>query len=172
MESTFPGIKVFLACREDSTYLLKGEDRIFTREEVKDNKHMFAYIRELVCDMQSHPVDEFMNESAIPCGPILKKQESWGAVALLLTNGVAPVRSLTANQIKLAIGHIKRLNGGVEPDINTPLNNNHGWVVGVENESFYQAAALGRQVSLIPTGFGENLFKKMFPGGQILSLPA
>jgi hypothetical protein len=178
MERTFPGIKVFLACREDSSYLLKGQDRILTREELKDNKHMFAYIRELVCDMQSHPVEEFMKESDIPCGPILEKQQAWGTNCVLLASGVPPVRSLTANQIRLAILHIKKFNGGAEPEIygtNPEFDrgiDGHSWAVGVESEQLYEAAARGMQVTLIPTGFGENLFKKMFPSGQILSLPA
>lgn len=170
MEATFPGIKVYLAHREDSAYLLKGEDRIIGREELKNNKHMFAYIRELVCDMQSHPVEEFMKESDIPCGPILKKQTADPQGCILLTNGVSPVRSLSARQIELAIQHIKRLNGGVDPWINISPDAGQGWIVGVENQTFYEAAAAGKQVTLIPTGFGENLFKKMFPGGQILAV--
>lgn len=172
MESTFPGVQVYLACREDSAYLLKGEDRIITKEELKENKHLFGYIRELSCDMQSHPIEEFMNESAIPCGPIRAKQLPWEGGCTLLTNGVAPVRSLSGNQIKFVIEHIKKCCGGTEPELNASPDAGHGWVVGVENESFYQAAVEGRRVTLIPTGFGENLFKKMFPGGQILTLPA
>lgn len=168
MEATFPGIKVYLAHREDSAYLLKGEDRIIGREELKNNKHMFAYIRELVCDMQSHPVEEFMKESDIPCGPILAKQQSSKGLSQLFTNGVPPVRSLNGKQIQAVIAHIR--SKGSEPAINGSLLPNADWVIGVECEELYEAAANGRHVTLIPTGFGENLFKKMFPGGGILAI--
>jgi hypothetical protein len=169
MESTFPGIKVYLACREDAAYLFKGEERIFTSEELKTNKHLLAYIRELTCDMQSHPVEEFMNESAIPCGPIRKEALSSPRCPVLLTNGISPVRSLNGKQIQEAIRYIRRIGG--EPSINSPWES-ADWVIGVENEQLYEAAAAGKYVTLIPTGFGENLFNKMFPAGQILTLPA
>lgn len=169
MEKTFPGIKVYLACREDSVYLLKDEERIITREELKESKHLFGYIRELLCDMQSNPVEEFMNESQIPFGPIRADQPLKNKKCVLLTNGVIPVKTLTGNQIKLAIAHIQ--SKGYQPEINGNTDD-AGWVVGVENEQFYLAAAAGRSVTLIPTGFGENLFKKLFPSGQILKLPA
>jgi len=169
MEAAFLGVKVYLSCREDSAYLLKGEERIITREELKENKHLFGYIRELLCDMQSHPVEEFMNESDIRYGPIRVEQPLKNKKCVLLTNGVTPVGSLTGNQIKLAISHIQ--NKGYQPEINGTTED-AGWVVGVENEQFYNAAAIGRAVTLIPTGFGENMFKKLFPSGQILKLPA
>jgi hypothetical protein len=169
MEATFPGVKVYLACREDSAYLLKGEERIIIREELKENKHLFGYVRELLCDMQSNPIEEFMNESAIPFGPIRAEQPLKNKKCVLLTNGISPVKSLTGNQIKLAISHIQ--SKGYQPEINGSTED-AGWVVGVENEEFYLAAAAGRAVTLIPTGFGENLFKKLFPSGQILMLPA
>ena len=167
MESTFPGVKVYLSCREDSVYLFKEEERIITKEKLKENKHMFGYIRELLCDMQSNPVEEFMKESEIPYGPIHYEQKINNKKCVLLTNGIAPVRSLNGDQIKLAISHIQ--NKGYDLEINEQINN-AGWVVGVENEQFYQAAVDGKAVTLIPTGFGENIFKKLFPGGQILKI--
>jgi len=169
MEAAFPGVKVYLACREDSVYLLKDEERIITRDKLKESKHLFGCVRELLCDMQSNPVEEFMNESEIPFGPIRVDQPLKNKKCVLLTNGVVPVNSLTGNQIKLAISHIQ--SKGCQPEINGGTKD-AGWVVGVENEEFYQAAESGRSVTLIPTGFGENLFKKLFPSGQILKLPA
>ena len=167
MEATFPGVKVYLSCREDSLYLLKDEERIITREELKDNKNSFGYVRELTCDMQSNPVEEFMNESNIPCGPIRESQISANRDCVLLTNGIQPVASLTGNQIKAAIAFMRQK--GAEPVLNGQ-DKHYGWWVGVECEQLYEAASWGKHVTLIPTGFGENLFKKMFPGGQILTI--
>lgn len=169
MEAAFPGVKVHLACREDSTYLLKDEERIIAREKLKESKHLFGYVRELLCDMQSNPIEEFMNESEIPFGPIRVDQPLKNKKCVLLTNGIVPVNSLSGNQIKLAMSHIQ--SKGFQPEINGTTED-AGWVVGVENEELYLAAAAGKAVTLIPTGFGENLFKKLFPSGQILKLPA
>lgn len=169
MENTFPGVKVYLACREDSIYLLKNEERIITREELKESKNLFGYVRELLCDMQSNPVEEFMNESGITYGPLREQQISENRNCVLLTNGIQPVSSLTGNQIKAAIEYIRST--GVEPVLNEK-ENHYGWYVGVECEQLYEAAAEGKQITLIPTGFGENMFKKMFPGIKILNLHA
>jgi predicted RNA-binding protein len=169
MESTFPGIQIYLSCKEDSIYLLKDEERIILRDKLKENKHLFGYIRELLCDMKSHPIEEFMEESKIPYGPIRLDQPLNNKKCTLLTNGISPVSSLTNNQIELAKLYIK--NKGYQLEINGETNDS-GWIVGVENEQFYQNAASGKSITLIPTGFGENLFKKLFPGGEILKLPA
>mgnify|MGYP007120766170 CR=1 FL=1 len=166
MESTFPGIQVHLACKDDAIYLLKNEDRIITQSELKENKNHYAYIRELKCNMQSHPVEDFMKESDIKCGPIRTNQNRGGR-CVLLTGGVIPVRPLTGEQIKNAISHIQR--SGQQPEINGSVEN-ADWIVGTECEQIYQAAADGKQITLIPTGFGENIFKSMFPDIQILRL--
>lgn len=168
MEKTFPGIKVFLACKEDSIYLLEGEERIISKEQLNENKNMFAYIRELLCDMQSHPVESFMDESSIPCGPITINESKIGN-CVLLTNGIFPVKSLNSNQIKQAIKYIE--SKGCSVSLNSSTDNAE-WIVGVENEYLYQSAANGKKITLIPTGFGENLFKRMFPNTEILHLYA
>lgn len=167
MESSFPGIKVYLSCQKDSLYLLKEEERILTKEQLKENKNLFGYIRELLCDMQSNPVEEFMNESEIKYGPIVLNQNTNNKKCVLLTDGNAPVKSLTEDQIKSAKKHIQEK--GYHLEVNGKTED-AGWIVGVENEDFYQCAAEGKAVTLIPTGFGENLFKKMFPSGQVLKI--
>ena len=119
--------------------------------------------------MTSHPIEEFMEESKISYGPIHVNQFLDNKKCTLLTNGISPVSSLTSNQIKLATTYIQ--SKGYHLEINGETAES-GWVVGVENEQFYQSAVSGKSISLIPTGFGENLFKKLFPGGEILKLPA
>ena len=166
MEQTFPGVKVFIACRDDCLYLLQNEPRIITKTQLKDSKNMFGYIRELLCDMQSHPVEEFMKESDIPCGPICKPLKNNGNV-VVLTNGIIPVKPLNGNQIKEIIEYVR--SQGKEPILNGDIND-ASWVLGVECENLYLAAAAGKRVTLIPTGFGENLFKNMFPESEIQRL--
>ena len=41
MEKTFPGVKVYLSCRDEHMYLLEGEERIISKTELNDKKHLF-----------------------------------------------------------------------------------------------------------------------------------
>ena len=58
---------------------------------------------------------------------------------------------------------------GFDVNINDSWEN-YDWIISVENEYLYEAAAAGKKVTLISTGIGENLFKSMFPKGEIISL--
>jgi len=47
------------------------------------------------------------------------------------------------------------------------------WVIGVENEYLFAAAAHGIQTALVPTGLGANLYQNMFgERAEVLELPA
>lgn len=167
MERMLPGIKVYIACRSEAKYLLKGEERILSQEDLQSQKAQFAYIRDLSCNMESHPVEDLMKESQLPCGPVPIPEVDLPAKCVLLTNGIIPTKTLSSQQIQNAIKHIQK--NGYEPELNTSIEN-AGWVVGVENEQLFQAAADGKKVTLIPTGLGTALFKEMFPKGELLSL--
>lgn len=108
-----------------------------------------------------------MNESSINFDPIKVSTISNPVSCVLLTNGILPVKSLNANQIQNAINFIKSKK--IEPLINTDIEH-ADWIVGVENENLVLAGEIGKKISLITTGFGENLFKKMFPSCEILHL--
>lgn len=167
MEAQLPGIKVYIACKSEAIYLLSGEERILTREDLQSKKNEFAYVRELSCDMQSHPIEEFMKESNLACGPIKITTPIIATTCVLLTNAILPTKTLSGKQIQAAIDYIKQK--GCEPQINGSIEN-ADWVVGVENEDLFQAAAMGKKVTLIPTGLGENLFHAMFPKAELLTL--
>jgi len=47
-----------------------------------------------------------------------------------------------------------------------------GWIIGVESLKLYQGAIQGIKSTLIPTGVGTSLFKKLFPYSSILKLNA
>lgn len=164
MEKEFPGVKIYLSCREDHVYLLQNEDRIITKNELKDNNHLFGYVRELLCNMISHPIEEFMNESKIPYGPIKIKNNLINDKCVLLTKGIVPIKSLTTSQIDQIIKKI-----GHKPEINGSIHD-AGWIISVENEHLYESAIAGKRVTLISTGFGDNLFKNMFPKSEIWTL--
>lgn len=167
MEKQLPGIKVFIACKNDSMYLLRDEERILSGDDLRAKKADFAYIRELICDMESHPIENLMKESNLPCGPLEVPVIDLTRHCVLLTNGIFPTKTLSGDQIQKAIQHIQK--NGYEPEINGSIES-AGWVVGVENEQLFQAAAAGKKTTLIPTGLGTRLFKEMFPKGELLTL--
>lgn len=46
-ESQYPGLKVFICCRDDMMYVFDGAERIVAQSEMKDAKYRFGYIREV-----------------------------------------------------------------------------------------------------------------------------
>ena len=70
MEKTFPGIKVYLSCKNNYMYLLKDEQRIIQFEELDKNRNLFGYIRTIKNENNTHPIENFMLESDIEVLPI------------------------------------------------------------------------------------------------------
>jgi hypothetical protein len=171
MEKTFAGLQVYLACKDEYMYLLNNESKTLSASSLKTQKQKFAYIREIYTEINKHPVEELMLESEIPFQPICNNTihpELIKGSCLLLTTANPPTRSLNANQITHALDYIRKQ--GCQAHLNKRIDD-FDWVVGVENENLYEAASQGKKVTLIPTGFGENLFKKMFPASEILRIP-
>lgn len=165
MEKTFPGVQVFLSCRDEYMYLLEGQERIISRTSLKENKKNFAYIREIFCDLLQHPVEAFMKESDIPILTELSCKLSQPSSCVLITKCSPPVKTLSGTQINKILKQYNHLN----PAMNQPIND-FDLVIGVESDELYEAGAQGKMISLIPTGFGKNLFKSMFPWGEILNI--
>jgi hypothetical protein len=130
-------------------------------------KEDFAHVRELTCDMQVHPVEQFMKESFVPCGPVPTKPHKKTGKCVLITQGMLPTRSLNSEEIQsykklmLAEGCNLSVDGDIE---------DAEFVIGVESEKVFQAAADGARTVLVATGFGENLFKCMYPKNTVLKL--
>ena len=168
IEKTFQGLQIYLACKDDYIYLLKDEPRILTASQLKENKNQFAYVREIFCNLNEHPVEQLLIESDISITPICESSihvENVRGSCLLLPHAHAPTRSLNSRQISDVILHVEKQ--GFSVHFNKKIND-FDWILGVENESLYEAAALGKRITLVPTGFGENLFRKMFPLAEIL----
>jgi hypothetical protein len=167
MEKTFPGIKVYLSCKNNYMYLLKGEQRIIQFEELDKNRNLFGYIRTIKDENNTHPIENFMKESDIEILPIKTNTNPSNKKCVIISNGIEPVRSLTGDQIKKLYENLE--SKGFDIFLNIDFSD-AGLVVGVENENLYLAAESGINTNLIVTGFGENLFKKMFPECNIYDL--
>ena len=107
-----------------------------------------------------------MAESGITI-PVICRNSKKNTPAVLLPNGSFPNRNLSYKQIQAVTDYVR--SQGCELSINKPYES-FDWIISVENEYLYKAAASGKRVTLIPTGIGENIFKSMFPDGEILKL--
>ncbi len=167
MEKTFPGIRIWLSCKDDAIYLLADEPRIINRSNLLLKEKDFGYIREILYNASEHPIEALLNESSIPIEAISipAKTQKTTVCILYPENNFG---SLSENQIKYiqnfvhGHGYTMHIGGNYEYA---------GWVIGVENALLFQAAAFGIQTSLISGAFGENLYKKMFPAGKIFVIP-
>ncbi len=131
------------------------------------NKNDYACSKELLFDNINHPILEYIEESKITLKylkphsvPIATKK------CVILPKGLGSVKSMTSQDID-KFQNMAQIRG-FDVDINGNIEG-AGWVIGVENAKFYEAAINGVKVSLFPTGIGTKFFQRVFPNGEILS---
>jgi len=169
IERELPGVQVYIACMEEVFHLLQGHPRVLTYRELKDNENNFACIRNLTCNLQDHPIETLMSESAISMRVDVPDPPAADTRCVILTEGVIPTQPMTARQIEAC----KQL--AIEEGLRPEVTNGFlgaAWVIGVENEFLYAAAAYGIQTALVPTGLGTKLYENMFERAEVLDLPA
>lgn len=183
IEKKFPELKFYIGCKSGFKYLLEGVSNVVYADNPSKLKNDFAHIREIRNDHQKHSVLEFIEES-ITIEPICTSVDSNKGLCLICPEGLPPTRPMQvidhwSNQIA-AVGYAPLVLGS---DVHTTLSNikvrpsgdqkmnyikEAAWVIGVENEYTMLAASQGKKVTLVDTGVGKSLFKKMFPKIQIV----
>lgn len=166
IEKELKGIIIYIACKEDCVYLFNKKERILTKEQFQQQKENFAFIKEINCDTINHPIETLMDESKIPYLKIKTNQENFKE-CVLLTNGNFPTKNLEEIQIEKIKKHLE--NKGIHVEVNKPTNN-FNWIVSVENEDLFIAAQHNKKITLIPSGIGTNLFKKMFENPDLIEI--
>jgi hypothetical protein len=96
-----------------------------------------------------HPVYDFIKSANLPF-PKLKTPIT--QTCSIYPNANFPNKSLTKQQLD---------------KITYKIVENADWVIGAENEHVFRAGIQGKRVTLIPTGQGTELFKMMFPHGEL-----
>ena len=161
IEAELPGIQIYL-CGAD--HQLPEGNRIFGISELDAKRNEMAYVRELTCDLVSHPIENLLKESSLTLKhwtPPVKKS-SMGNKYVICPQSMIPTKPLTNEQIEKIK---KTTNAQVDNDIE-----GKDWVISVENEQLFKAAMKGIRTTLVPTGLGTNLYKKLFPHGEIMNL--
>ena len=164
-ENEFPGIKVSLCFKDDLLHLVEGESNIIPYSKIKEQKRQFAYIREILCNMQEHPIEAFVVESEIEIPPCLCKWRNTSATCGIYPKGTLPTKSMSDSQVEKAKKFAAQQN--LTPVVNASPTE-VGWAIGVENEQLFKAGMNGSEVTLVNNGLGSNLFSKMFPSGEVV----
>ena len=164
IESQFKGIEIFICCLDEYVYIFNGEDKIVPMSQFDSIKNKFAYVNEIKCDMENHPILKLIEESSIeiPLKPIINNKSG---ICLIVPNGILPTRSLNLEEIKKISNKYKNLGYKTTETI---IYKEAEMVVGVESETLFESAAIGKPTTLISTGLGTKLFKKIFPQNEII----
>jgi len=164
IEKEFPGIEIYISCRDDCIRFIDKKERIIFGSELNTRKKEVAYIRELRCDLKNHPVLQLIQESNLQLSylepPKIKQSDVRHCV--ICTNAILPTGLIhNIDQISNFVFH-QGYSVGLNSDISKAT-----WVIGPENEQLFTAAIQGIRTTLIPTGLGTELYKKLFPDGEI-----
>jgi hypothetical protein len=169
IEQELPGIQIWICYKDCLDYLVVGHQRIIPYSLIQDKKREFAYIRQLKGSQIEHPIWQLLEESKLSLPTLIcqEQKNKENKMCGIYPQGNLPVISLSNEHIE----NIKKMviSKGYYPKMNEKVEL-CGWVIGVENESLFLAGTMGIKTSLIPTGFGTNIYKKMFPQGEILKL--
>lgn len=167
IEKKYPGIKIYLGCRDDVVHILNTERGIIKESEMRNKKMYFAYIHEVKCNTQDHPILEIINENEIEL-PEIKLIDNDSNLCLIYSHGMFPTKSLTDEQVEKTKKTYEMKGLTVKVNID---NQTAGHVIGVENQQLFSAGFSGKKVTLIPTGVGKELFLKLFKNnGDILNI--
>lgn len=166
IEKELPGIRLYIACKNNLSHLRKhfSTNRLILAQEI--NRSNFAYVRELKFDFQTHPVETILKESEIKLSHLTSPTpRSLTNKCVICPTSLPPTKSIEDTQIIWE----KAIKEGYEPTLEQNITG-AGWVIGVESEILYLAAAKGIRTTLIPSGIGTNFYKRLFPKNEILDI--
>lgn len=168
IENKFNGVKIYIGCRDDKKHLFGKNDYILEKSQIIKERLNFGYIREITFNGKEHPIENLVRECEIDNIEISNQlQEEHTTKCVIITKGNYPTVSLDQNKVN-ALKRIATQNGFecvLDEDIS-----NAGLVMGVESWNLFKAASEGIKTKLWPTGMGTNLYKFMFPKGELITI--
>jgi hypothetical protein len=139
VEAELPGTQLYISCRDSSWPVIAGHPRTLPASTLKETKDEYAYVRELRCDGQTHPVWTLLEESRIPT-PRTPPAVEYGDLCVVCPDGALPTRSLTPAQIDRCVTAGR--DRGMAVRVGGPTAG-AGLVIGVESRPLVEAAARG-----------------------------
>lgn len=165
IEQQFKGIQIYLACKDESFYLLADEPRVVKKSFF--DKNDYCYVRNIVINMEKmiHPVHELFIESDIK----IPKFEITSGInsnhAIIMTKGITPTKSLSNTEVE-KIKKFCDLKGWTYDIDNFTSQNCH--IISVENEFFAKNILSGKKCILIDSGLGTNFYKSIFMNLEVI----
>lgn len=163
----FPGIDITIGCTEASKHLVK-DGQYLLDVQIKEKKRQFGHIFDLRYNSElGHPVELYLKNCGIENYVINTEANCLTKKCIIVNSANYPTKPLTSDQINKIKKYTSQF--GLQAELGTDIDN-AGWVIGVESVKLFEAASLGIKTSLTNTGIGINLYKKMFPKGEILNI--
>jgi hypothetical protein len=157
-------MNIHVCCKDEHIGVL-GDEKSLKMSGLKNAKMTFAHVYEFITGNQVHPIEELLDDCGIEDYAIDVPKAEPTVKCVISPLGGYPTKNLTKPQIsklkKMAINQKYQIGEGLE---------DAGWVIGVENEELFEAAALGIKTTLVKTGTGANLYQKMFPQGEVIEI--
>lgn len=171
-EEQFKGLQIYLACRDDLMYVFNDVPNTLSKSKLRKSHRNFGYIKEIEGKMRPpHPIHSIFTESNLEIPVISNKAESITKLCCIFTEGNLPTKNMPSDTINL--WQQKATSNGYTVWINPNRDclSEAGWVIGVESEPLFLAASKGIKTTLVPTGIGTNLYKSLFPKGEVQKNP-
>jgi hypothetical protein len=183
----FPDLTVFISCLDDFMYLMGDEENTITFTEMKENKARFAHIHEIGTSINPpHAIWQVIKDTVPDIKLDIQLREQHARRCFVCPDGALPTKSYQqVERLKAyAAGRgftVKVVGSEVHPGHcqvdfrpvgaeKLALLEKTDWVIGVENEFLFEAIRRGIKTTLVPTGIGTELYKKLCPSGEILQL--
>jgi hypothetical protein len=167
-EQQLPGLQVYIGCKE---HLCNGERFVSEKAAFQMVREpwgtQFGHIKEIRCDMKSHPVQQFFNDSGIKINPTGHKPDTENRLVKLAAEGISPTRSLTEEEKTKLTKKYASQGYVVREDCDW---RDAGVVVGVESVAVWSAALEGKMTHLCDTGLGTGFFRVICPWGAVISI--
>lgn len=168
LSEKFKGLQIYLSCLDNLFYLIENEKNTISKTNLFRNKRSFGHIREIKCTPGGeHPIENYLKECEIGCPTICKESNLVTKLCVICNKGVLPNKTLSNENIKYLKSKIENKGFMVKLEENPKNLEGIGWLITIENEYAYLLASKGIKTTLIPTGIGENIFKKMFPAAEV-----
>ncbi|MCK9459697.1 MAG: hypothetical protein M0R80_08665 [Proteobacteria bacterium] len=162
IEKELPGLELYISCSDDCRCFIPDNTKIIFASEIGDRKKEVAYLRELRCDLETHPVWQWIQESKLTLKFLEPPQTKniTKKICAICTKANLPTKSMP--DVDKLIKWVISKGFSVSENVSEA-----DWVVGTENEQLFVAAIQGVKTTLVPTGLGTELYKRLFPSGEI-----
>lgn len=159
IEAQLQGVKVYIACRDESHYLLHDEPRVVLKSRF--DRHEFGHVRELKPDKEKHPLTMLLEESGIDI-PVIRSAETEPTTKVYFSSAsLYPCKPLAEAATS---NLIKSLHSNGKTVLQNEAYDGVSSVFATEGLLLLQGCLAGASCTLIDNGNGGSLLRRMFPG--------